>query len=81
MNAAEAMKAYHWPFLAQPEPLPETLIAGAAPFFVDYTLASWTAAKNLSAFDPRALAHYRAALNEPSRIHADLRGLSRRRDA
>lgn len=70
MNAAEALKAYHWPFLAQPEPLPETLIAGAAPFFVDYTLASWTAAKNLSAFDPRALAHYRAALNEPSRIHA-----------
>ncbi len=70
LDAAEALKAYHWPFLAQPEPLPETLIASAAHFFVDYTLASWTAAKNLSAFDPRALAHYRAALNEPSRIHA-----------
>jgi haloacetate dehalogenase len=70
LNAAEAMKAYHWTFLAQPEPMPETLIAGAAPFYVDCTLASWTAAKDLSAFDPRALAHYRAALNEPSRIHA-----------
>ncbi len=70
LTAAEALKAYHWMFLAQPELLPETLIGGAAPFFVDHTLASWTAAKNLSAFDPRAIAHYRAALNEPSRIHA-----------
>jgi haloacetate dehalogenase len=70
LDAAEAMKAYHWLFLAQPEPLPETLLGGAAPFFVDHTLANWTAAKNLSAFDPRALAHYRAAFNEPSRIHA-----------
>lgn len=70
LNAAEALKAYHWMFLAQPEPLPETLIGAAANFYVDHTLASWTAAKDLSAFDPRALAHYRAALNEPSRIHA-----------
>ena len=70
LNAQEALKAYHWTFLAQPEPMPETLIAGAAPFYVDFTLASWTAAKELSAFDPRALAHYRAALNEPTRIHA-----------
>lgn len=70
LNAQEALKAYHWTFLAQPEPMPETLIAGAAPFYVDFTLASWTAAKDLSAFDPKALAHYRAALNEPTRIHA-----------
>ncbi len=70
LDAAEALKAYHWAFLAQPEPLPETLIGAAAHFFIDYTLASWTAAKDLSAFDPRALDHYRAALNEPSRIHA-----------
>ncbi len=52
LNAAEALKAYHWTFLAQPEPMPETLIGGAAPFYVDFTLASWTAAKDLSAFDP-----------------------------
>jgi haloacetate dehalogenase len=70
LNAAEALKAYHWTFLAQPEPMPETLIGGAAPFYVDFTLAGWTAAKDLSAFDPRALAHYRAAFSEPSRIHA-----------
>jgi haloacetate dehalogenase len=70
LDAAEAMAAYHWLFLAQPAPLPETLLGGAAPFFVDWTLASWTAAKTLAAFDPGALAHYRAAFNEPSRIHA-----------
>ena len=33
-------------------------------------MASWTKAKNLSAFDPRALDHYRAAFSEPARIHA-----------
>ncbi|MEJ0093580.1 MAG: alpha/beta hydrolase [Methylocella sp.] len=70
LDAAEAMKGYHWLFLAQPEPLPEALIGASALAFIDYTLASWTNAKNLSAFDPRALAHYRAAFNEPSRIHA-----------
>ena len=31
-NAEMAMKAYHWSFLAQPFPLPETLIAGDPSF-------------------------------------------------
>ncbi len=33
-------------------------------------MASWTKAKDLSAFDPRALAHYRAFFSDPLRIHA-----------
>lgn len=33
-------------------------------------MASWTKAKNLSAFDPRALDHCRAAFSDPARIHA-----------
>jgi haloacetate dehalogenase len=70
MGAARAMSAYHWPFLAQPEPLPETLIGRAAREYVDHTLASWTKAKTLDAFDPRALAHYRALFSDPARIHA-----------
>src|SRR5262245_20995757 len=61
---------YHWLFLAQPEPLPERLIAGAPTFCLDHTLASWTKGKDLSAFDRRALAHYRAAFADPTRIHA-----------
>jgi haloacetate dehalogenase len=70
MDAARAMATYHWLFLAQPGALPETLIGRATSEFLDHTLASWTAAKTLDDFDPRALAHYRAAFNDPTRIHA-----------
>lgn len=70
MDGRQAISAYHWAFLAQPEPLPETLIGPNAVFYLDHTLASWTADKSLKSFDPRALAHYRAAFNEPTRIHA-----------
>ena len=70
MDRRYGLNIYHWLFLAQPEPLPERLIAGNPTFYLDHTLASWTKAKNLSAFDQRALAHYRAALADPSRIHA-----------
>jgi haloacetate dehalogenase len=70
MDAKSAMKTYHWLLLAQPEPLPEKLIGAAPLFTLENTLARWSATKNLEAFDPRALAHYRAAFNEPSRIHA-----------
>jgi len=70
MNAAGAMKMYHWSFLAQPAPIPEKLIAAAPTDYLDHTIASWTAEKNLRAFDARAMAHYRASFNDPSRIHA-----------
>lgn len=70
MDAKSAMKVYHWSFLAQPYPMPETMIAKSPSEWLEHTLASWTMAKDLSAFDPRALAHYRAFFNDPSRIHA-----------
>ena len=70
MDAARAMQTYHWMFLAQPEPLPETLIGKAPIDYLDHTLASWTKTRDLKSFDPRALAAYRASFNEPSRIHA-----------
>ncbi len=70
MDAARAMAVYHWQFLAQPEPLPETLIGRASREYIDHTLAAWTKAKSLEAFDPRALAHYRAFFAEAKRIHA-----------
>ena len=65
-----ALKKYHWLFLAQPAPFPEKLIGATPRYFLDHTLASWTAKKDLSAFDPRALAHYHAAFEDPSRIAA-----------
>ncbi len=70
MNAAFAMKVYHWQFLAQPRPLPETLISAAPLVYLDHTLASWTATNSLAAFGPRALAHYRAAFLQPERVAA-----------
>jgi len=69
MDAGRAMKVYHWMFLAQPEPLPETLIAGAPRLYVDHTLASWTAKHALECFG-EALPHYRAAFADPARVHA-----------
>lgn len=69
MNAARAMKIYHWLFLAQPAPLPETLIAAASQAYIDHTLASWTATNSLDCFAD-ALPEYRAAFADPQRIHA-----------
>ncbi|MGE4251819.1 MAG: alpha/beta fold hydrolase [Parvibaculaceae bacterium] len=69
-SAATAMKTYHWLFLAQPHPLPEMLIEPAPTGFLDYTMARWTKAKDLSAFDPRALAEYRLHFSTPEHIHA-----------
>jgi len=65
-----AMMAYHWLFLAQPNPLPEMLIESAPIGFLDYTLARWSKSKDLRAFDPRALAEYRLHFSTPEHIHA-----------
>ncbi|MBI1383624.1 MAG: alpha/beta fold hydrolase [Rhizobiales bacterium] len=65
MDADAAISAYHWPFLSQPHPLPETLIAGAPEYYVDHTLASWAGTRDLSPFSPEALADYRALLTSP----------------
>jgi haloacetate dehalogenase len=70
MDRNMAMKVWHWPFLAQPSPLPEMLIGKAPVEYLEWKMASWTKAKNLSAFDPRALDHYRMAFADPLRIHA-----------
>ncbi|RFC63558.1 alpha/beta hydrolase [Fulvimarina endophytica] len=70
MNAKEALKTYHWPFLAQPEPIPETLIMADPVFYLDATMASWTKARDLSAFAPEALADYRASFRRRERVHA-----------
>ncbi len=65
-----AMRVYHWLFLAQPAPLPEMLIEQNPVAYQDYTIASWTKSRDLSAFDPDALAHYHAFFSEPARIAA-----------
>jgi len=70
MDYELAMKVWHWQFLALKEPMPEMLIGKDPIGYIDYKMASWTKAKDLSAFDPRALAHYHAFFSDPLRIHA-----------
>lgn len=65
-----AMKTYHWLFLAQPHPLPEMLIEQNPVGYLDYTIASWTKAKDLSAFSEEALSEYRLHYATPEHIHA-----------
>lgn len=65
-----AMKTYHWLFLAQPNPLPEMLIEQNPVGYLDHTIASWTKAKDLSAFSEAALAEYRMHYATPEHIHA-----------
>ncbi len=69
-SASLAMKTYHWLFLAQPHPLPEMLIEPAPVGFLDYTLARWSKSRDLSAFDPQALAEYRLHFATPEHVHA-----------
>lgn len=70
MDRQFALKVYHWSFLAQPAPLPETLIGGSPDYYIDHTMASWTAEKSLAAFTPAAMKAYRDAFRQPARIHA-----------
>ena len=69
-TAERAISAYHWAFLAQPFPLPETLIGKDPVYYLEHTLKSWAKSGDLSHFSAEALAHYRALLQEPARVHA-----------
>ncbi len=62
--------APHWPWLAGPEPGPEEVIKRDPDGYFEGLMGKWTEGGSLDAFDPRALAHYRAAWGDPSRIHA-----------
>jgi haloacetate dehalogenase len=70
MDRKLARAVYHWSFLAQPFPLPETLIGANPVYYLDWTMASWTKARDLSAFDAAALAEYRLHYAAPETIRA-----------
>jgi haloacetate dehalogenase len=63
-----ALSTYHWFFLAQPAPLPETLIGYAPDFYLQHTLHSW--AGNLEAIAPEAMAEYVRCFRRPTMIRA-----------
>src|ERR1700683_1595697 len=68
LNRTTARAAYHWYFLAQPAPFPETLIGKDPDYFLMHTLESWCGPPG--AFTPEALASYREAFRDPAVIHA-----------
>lgn len=70
MDATAALKTYHWPFFAQLHPMPETLIGADPVYFLDHTIASWTKAKDLSAFAGAAMKAYRESFSRPAYIEA-----------
>jgi haloacetate dehalogenase len=57
-----------WSLLAQPEPLPERLVAAAPDAVVDNALGGW--GTSADAFSPDVRAAYIDALRDPARVHA-----------
>ena len=60
---------FHWPFLAQPAPLPETMIGKDPVMWLEHLIVSWSGGDDLSPFSDEAMAHYRAAISRTERIH------------
>jgi haloacetate dehalogenase len=63
-----ATSYWHWYFLAQPTPFPETLIAANPDYFFETCLLGW-GKSNLSDFPPDHLAEYRRCWRDPATIH------------
>lgn len=59
---------YHWFFLAQPAPFPETLIGYDPDAYFESCLAGWGG--GMGGFDAKALNAYRAAWRDPDTIRA-----------
>lgn len=59
---------FHWFFLIQPSPLPETLIEASPNDYITRTMGGRHA--SLDAFDPAAIAEYQRCLAQPGAAHA-----------
>ncbi len=68
MDCESAKGRYHWLFLAQPYPIPETLIDGASDFYLEHLLESWAAAGE--ELDPDAIDEYRRCYRKNSVVRA-----------
>ena len=63
-----ALGYWPWSLLAQPEPLPESILAAAADVVVDNALGGW--GSSASAFSPDIRQAYVDALRDPDHAHA-----------
>ncbi|WP_027169754.1 alpha/beta hydrolase [Mesorhizobium sp. WSM3224] len=67
-DARLALGYWPWSLLAQPEPLPETMLAAGAEAVVDDALSGWGSAPDV--FPPGVRQAYIDALRDPAHIHA-----------
>ncbi|WP_197038403.1 alpha/beta fold hydrolase [Billgrantia saliphila] len=67
-DRAFATAYFHWFFLIQPAPLPETLIEASPADYITRTMGGRHA--RLDAFDPAAVAEYQRCLAQPGAAHA-----------
>jgi haloacetate dehalogenase len=68
MDYRRAYGAYHWQFLAQPEPLPERLIGYDPQWYCRQQIGAWL--EDRGATDEAALDAYCAAFARPGAVHA-----------
>lgn len=67
-DMAFATAYYHWFYLIQPAPLPETMIGADPEFYLRSKMGMWSRSKGWLSED--AFAHYLAAFAQPETIHA-----------
>ncbi|WP_420476171.1 alpha/beta fold hydrolase [Noviherbaspirillum sp. ST9] len=60
---------YHWFFMIQPAPVPETLIGNSAAFLLEASLANW-GSNGVKFIDDETMAEYRRCFCRPDAIHA-----------
>jgi haloacetate dehalogenase len=68
VNPAVARAYWHWYFLQQPAPFPESVIGAAPDIFYEGCLLGWGATE-LADFDAQQLERYRASWRDPAAIH------------
>jgi haloacetate dehalogenase len=68
MDYRRAYGAYHWPFLAQPAPLPERLIGSDPQWYCRQQIGAWMETPGAS--DEAALDAYCEAFARPGAVHA-----------
>ena len=68
MDYRAAYNAYHWFFLAQPEPLPEALIGADPGLYLEIKIRAWLA--HPEAMEPAVMDAYRSAIARPGVVHA-----------
>ncbi len=68
MGMAGALRSYHWAFLAQPAPMPETLIGANPTFYLHHLLQRW--AGDYSALEAPAMADYERSFAQPATVMA-----------